>query len=337
MQRVLYEIDPFNRLIVNQAGTESGLQKFRKVLDGEFKVDEYNSISYRVKAPFPENENIPNQVMISGDWSLTDNHHLRLTLDKEARRTFGDQLTLQGQILDAGKESLIFAITTRDNNGAQSTYILDLQGFWQADENNRLSFHVRREADRRDILTFSGAWEINKNHQIVYRYEKADLVRKKKESHLLTFEGHWDVREKFRISYVLNEASGSGFDFAASAAILDEDHIKYQVGIGAAEKAGTVKRTITLSGVWRLKKDAGILFDIEYKDGKVHSIVFGADAVLTDRDTVLFKLKSGVDNKDLDIELELSHSLVERDGEIFLRALASRRELACYAGMAWRW
>jgi len=237
MERISYEVDPFNRLVVSASGEKGGLEEFRQVLDGQFKVDEDNNLSYHVKTPLAEDENIPHQVMISGGWSLTDNHELRLTLDEESRETFGDQLTLQGQILDVGRSSLIFSMTTRTDAGGQTTYILNLQGFWRADENNRLSFYVRRQTDRPDILTFSSAWEINRNHQIVYRYAKADLIRKKREIHELLFKGHWDIKKKLRISYLVDGSSDSEFDFKAGAGILAWDYVKYELDIGAAQGA----------------------------------------------------------------------------------------------------
>ena len=57
---------------------------------------------------------------------------------------------------------------------------------------------------------------------------------------------------------------------------------------------------------------------------------------MTDKDTISFKLKDSADNRDLGMTLELSQKIFEGDGELFLRALASRRELALYAGAAWR-
>ena len=338
MQRVRYEVDPHNRLVIDRTGTKSGLRKFRKVLDGRFEADENNNLAYRVKSPLSDGETIPNQVRISGDWSLADNHQLRLTVNKEARETFGDEITLQGQVFDVDKNSLIFSMTTRALSGRQSTYILNLQGSWKADENNRLSFYIKREGGRYNILTFNGAWEINKDHQIIYQYEKAALIRKRKETQALIFKGHWDIREKFRISYVLDEGlAGSVFDFISSAGILEKNYIKYEVGIALEDRPEPIKRTITLFGRWKLKKDTGILFEIEYGKNGLSAIVFGADVALTDKDMVSFKLKDGVGNKDLEMTLELSRNLLGGDGELFLRALASRRETAIYAGAAWRW
>jgi hypothetical protein len=335
MQRVSYELDPFNRLVIGGSGKKSSLNKFRKVLDGRFKLDENNNLSYHIKAPSSD-DTIPHQVKISGTWSLTNNHELRFTLDKQARKTFGDAITLQGQILDIEKNSLLFAMTTKNDDG-ESTYILNLQGSWKADENNHLSFYVKKESGKYDILTFGLAWEMNKNHQIIYRYEKASLLKKKKEAHELTFKGYWDIKGKTRITYLLDADSQSGFEFSAGAGILAENYIKYEIGIGLKKSAEETSRLVVLSGKWKLKKDIGILFEIEYTPGDVRAMLFGSDVKLSDNDTVTFRLRNSIDNNDLKMTLKLSHRILEGAGEMFMRALASREEVACYAGMAWQW
>ena len=194
MEKIRYEIDPYNRLILGDSGAKSDLPKFRQIIDGQFKIDEDNSLSYRVKSPLPEDGNIPyrslqgnsgtgqvpHQIKLKGQWSLTDDHELRLTLDGQGRQTFGDRITLQGEILDVNESSLLFAVTTTTKEATRSTYLLNLTGIWKADEFNRLSFHIKKESGRYDILTFNGVWEINKNHEIIYQYEKARLIRKKK-------------------------------------------------------------------------------------------------------------------------------------------------------------
>ena len=336
MEKARYEVDPYNRLVIGEDGARGDLQKFRKVLDGQFKIDRYNNLSYHIKTPLSEDENIPNQIRLTGDWSLTGNHELRLALDKEGRRTFGDSVTLQGQILDVSKDSLLFSMTTRTKDGEQSTYILNFQGSWRADANNRLSFYLSKEGGRYDILTFGLAWDIGRDHQIIYRYEKSALIEKKSETHALIFKGHWDIRDKVRISYLLDADTDYSFDFGSSVGILEENCIKYEVGISLENSVDPVRRIIALSGEWRIKKDAGLLFEMEYEGGKIYAISFGADITLTDKNMVSFKLKDGIGNKDLGMTLELSQDILGGDGELFLRALASRRELALYAGAAWR-
>lgn len=337
MEKIRYEVDPYNRIVIAGSGKADDLPEFRKVFDGEFRTDEVNNLIYLIRAPFSEDESMPHQIMLKGDWSLTDDHRLRLTLDKQGRETLGDQITLQGQLLDVNKNFLLFAVTTKSKEDTRSTYVLNLGGSWKTDENNRLSFHVRKENGRYDILTFNGAWEINKNHQIIYQYEKAKLIRKKSSIHTLIFKGYWDIKEALRISYILSEGTDSVFDFETSAGIFKEDYIKYELGIGLSGQRKPVTKTIMLSGKWNLEKNVGLVFEIEYEDKKTKQIVFGADAKLTDKDTVLFRLKSGMANKDIGITLELSHEILEGDGEAFLRMLASVHESAIYAGAAWRW
>jgi hypothetical protein len=47
MQKVRYEIDPHNRLVVKEAGKKTKLPRFRQVLDGHFKVAKDNTLIYQ--------------------------------------------------------------------------------------------------------------------------------------------------------------------------------------------------------------------------------------------------------------------------------------------------
>ena len=44
MGKVIYETDPYNRLVARKTGERSGVSKFRKVLDGQFKTKENNNL-----------------------------------------------------------------------------------------------------------------------------------------------------------------------------------------------------------------------------------------------------------------------------------------------------
>ena len=335
-QKIRYEPDPYNRLVLT-SGNKSGFRKFRKVLDGRFKTDKNNELSYHIKSPLSKSESIPHQLKLRGRWSLTGTHDLRLTLNKEGRETFGDQLTLQGNIIDVNANSLLFAVTTETEEGKQSAYVLNLGGSWKADKNNRLSFHVKKEKGKHDILTFKGTWEINKNHEIIYEYEKADLIRKKRKTHTLIFKGYWDIKNKVRIAYVLSKNTDSVFRFKASAGIFREKYIKYELGISLTDKIKPKKRSITLFGKWKVKKNVGLIFEVKYEGKKVHEIVFGAEARLTDKDTLSLKLRNEMENKDMGIDLELSRKIVKGDGKAFIRAIKSSRESAIYLGVARKW
>jgi len=332
MEKLKYEFDPHNRLTV----TSAALRGIRKVLDGQFKISDHNTLAYHVKAPIPEDIKAPHQVKLRGTWSLTEDHQLRLTLDKWRRQTFGDQLTLQGEILDVRKNSLLFAVTTKTKDDMPSTYILELAGSWQADEQNRLTFKVDKENGGSDSLTFEGSWQIDENYRITYTYQKERLARKIKETHTLVFDGHWDIKDKVRLSYIINNDTGSGFDFKTGIGIFKDGYIKYELGIGLSCKKQSVKRTITFFGSWKLDKTTGLVFEVEQERGKIQAIVFGAQAKLTDKGTLSLSLRNNL-NRDIGAELELSHDIFDGDGQAFLRLLKSKQESAILAGVGWKW
>ncbi|MDB4349549.1 hypothetical protein OAA99_01185 [Omnitrophica bacterium] len=339
MEKLRYGVDPYNRLVIQETGKKLPLGRFRSVLDGKFKIGPNNSLIYRIKAPAGgavRGLKRPHQVKLRGRWSLTKDLDLMLTLDKWRRQTFGDQLTLQGEIIAAEKDSLLFAVTTRTKDNVRSTHILRLHGSWQADRRNRLTFRARKERSRHDILTLDGIWEIGRSHRIVYRYEKARLLRKKRLRKTITFSGYWDITRHNRLSYILDLKGKRRFDFQASISKLEKNSIKYKVGVGVSRKKRPVRRVITLFGTWRLKKGRGLLFEIEYEKGRLHAVAFGADLKLSKRDGIEFRLKNSL-GKDLGMRLTLSRRLLKGDGEAFLRLLESGKESAIYVGMARRW
>lgn len=323
MKKIKYEIDPHNRLTIPY---------LRKVLDGRFKTDKNNTLIYHIKAPVLKGVKIPHQVKLQGKWSLTKDHNLLLTLDKWARQTFGDKLTLKGDIIDVNKNSIIFALTTKTKDNKKSIYTLKLKGSWQADKYNRITFDISREKGRHDILTFYGTWKINKKHQIIYKYQKSHLITKTKTTRTLIFKGYWNIKDKAKISYIIDKNSGSILNLKTSLGIFKKNYIKYKLGVGLSN----AKRTIFLYGAWKIKKNLGLLFEIEYDRRKIHAIIFGAKARLTKKDTVTFNIRNSA-NKDTGIKLELSHNILKGDGRAFLRLLASKQQVNIVAGAGFRW
>ncbi len=336
MQKVRYEIDPHNRLVIKDTGRKTRLHAFRRSLDGKFKIGKNNTLTYRVKAPMPRDANIPHQVKLRGKWSLNKRRDLILTLDKWGRQTFGDRLTLTGNIIGVNKDALLFAVSTRTKEGTRSTYCLKLSGSWRADRHNRLTFRVKKERGRHDILILDGIWEIGKNHQIIYRYEKARLIRKSKKIHTLNFKGHWDIKGKARISYVFEGNTGPSFDFRTGAGLFRENYIKYEIGIGLSRRAGPARRIVALFGRWKINRRKELMFEVKYENGKIHAIAFSADIKITDKDTILFRLRAN-SGRDISANLKLSRSMLGGSAEAFARALKSKRESAVYAGAALEW
>ena len=340
MQKLRYEVDPHNRLVVSETGKKLPLTRFRRVFDGRFKTGPNNSLIYHIKVPMvglmPNLEEAPHQVKLRGRWSLNKNHDLVLTLDKWRRQIPGDELTVQGQIVSANANSISFALTTRSEKNIESRNILKLQGIWQADKHNRLTFRVKKGQGKHDTLIFDGIWEVDKKHRIVYRYEKVQLIRKDKLKKTLTFKGFWDIARRNRLSYELSLDGKSAFNFRTGLGFLTEKYIKYEVGIGLSSRKQPLKRIITLFGKWKVKRNVGLLFEIEHEKGKVKAIKFGADAKLTKTDKIEFKLKNEL-KKDLGLELKLSRKLLRGDGEAFLKLLKSKKEASIYVSAAWRW
>lgn len=332
MEKLRYELDPHNRLVV----TKTELKGFRRVLDGQFRISHHNTLTYHIKAPVPAEIKAAHQVKLKGTWSLTEDHELRLTLDKWYRQTFGDQLTIQGEIIGVEKNALLFAVTTRTKQDMPSVYILQLAGSWQADAHNRLTFRVNKEQSNFDTLTFEGIWQTDKNYQIIYCYQKEDLARKRKRVQTLVFKGYWDIQDKARLSYVIDKNTDSGFNFKTSIGIFKDDYIKYELGVGLCRKREPIKRSIIFFGRWSIKKATGLVFEVEQENKKLQAIVLGAEAKLSDRGTVLFKLKDSL-NREIGAELELSRDIFKGEGQAFLRLLKSRQGSAIQVGVGLRW
>ena len=328
MPKLRYELDPHNRLVADLFG-------MRRVLEGQFRIGPRNTLTYDIKAPIPQGIKAPHQLKLKGEWSLDRDHQLRFTLDKLQRKTFGDELTIQGEIIDVKKNALLFAVTTRNQKGSFSLYTLELSGAWQADAKNRLTFRVAKGGDNFDTLVFSGAWQIDKNYQIIYRYTKADLVHKRKRMHALAFKGYWDIADKARLSFVIDKSSDSLFNFKTSLGIFKNNYLKYELGIGVSGRKQPVRRTITLFGKWKIKKGAGLVFEIE-TEKKIQAIVLGAEARLGEKNTVSLRLRNNL-NQDIAGELELARDVFGGDGQAFLRLLRERGEVTIQAGAGWKW
>ena len=347
-EKLRYEVDPHNRLIIRPSGKKSRLTYFRRVLDGRFKTGPGNTLLYHIKAPMGEDFKTPHQVKLKGKWSLNKEHDLVLTLDNWRRQTLGDELTLRGEIVDVSSNSLSFEVTTRSEKNLNIKNILKLQGRWQADKHNRLTFKVKKGRGRHDTLTLDGIWEIDKNHRIVYRYEKEQLIRKKKLKKTLTFKGFFDITKRNRLSYNLSSDGKSGFDFRTGLGRLHGNYIKYEIGIGVSDRKEPVNRTLILDGKWKIKKNVGLLFEIKYGGetsaapnhvgfgASPKTIKFGADAKLTKKDEVKFSIRNE-DGKNLGMELKLSRKLLRGDGEAFIKLLKQKKEAALYVGGGWRW
>jgi len=280
--------------------TYNRLVRYSQVLDGAFKIDKNNALIYHVKRT--KDSSIPRQIKLSGDYALDKEHNLILTLNKDNSQRAGNQLTIKGELIDAKDNELLFAVATKDSATKTHVYTLKLSGKWQADKYNRFTFLATKQKGSPDEITLQGSWEVNKQNEIIYTYKKTYLKRKEKLERSLTLKGYWDITHKNRISYVLNKEINSRFDFKISLAKPISRGMQYEIGIGAAPS----KKTMALFGKWKVNKRLGLSFEMPCREGKIRSLKLGAT----------YKLG---------------------DGEAFIEALKSGKEISFFVGGGFRW
>ncbi|MCX5693105.1 MAG: hypothetical protein NTX47_05420 [Candidatus Omnitrophica bacterium] len=255
MDKVFYEIDPFNRLIVgNPPGRGSKVKKFRKVVYGRFGTDENNELFYEVNKS--SGTDTPQKIKFSGKYFLDKDHNLVITLNKWNNQCEGNRLTLKTKIIDANNNEIAFLVNSKAGETESLVYVIKFYGSWQADEFNRLTFGIEGELKGMDSLVLCGAWEINKNNEIIYKCGKYDQA--------LTFRGHWDISDKHRIRYTLDKKIGSGFSFKSSLGTLAPKgkyaYVTFDIGIGVS-KAKRLVRKIIFSGKWKMGRGKELILE----------------------------------------------------------------------------
>ena len=131
-EKIRYEIDPHNRLISTKTGKESNLPNFRTVIDGKFKLDKNNQLSYHLKQS--QSSDTPQQIKLKGKWALDKDHNLAFALDKWGNQIAGNKLTLKTELIEAKADKFSFTIATKESSGKTQLYILQFEGLWQADK-----------------------------------------------------------------------------------------------------------------------------------------------------------------------------------------------------------
>ena len=266
MNKVFYEIDPFNRLIIGSPpdGRKSKIKKFRQVVYGRFRTDENNALFYEVNKS--SGVDIPQKIKFSGRYSLDKGHKFIITLDKWNNQCEGNRLALNAKLIDAKSNEVALLVNSKVSENKNLTYIMKLFGSWQADKNNRLAFGVERDQGGIDDLILSGAWEINKNNEISYR--------RGRDSQTITFRGYWDVADRCRLNYILDKKTNSVFNFRSSIGTLapkgKETYAVFDIGI-AMQGAKKLHRRIIFSGRLKMGKDKELVLETsDMEEGGIH-------------------------------------------------------------------
>jgi hypothetical protein len=160
-----YSIDNENRLVIKR-------ETDTLVPCGSFVLDGSNGLSYLVKESpgWKKKYHIPSRVDLEGTWVLDADHNFVLKLSETKDQEERAGLIMKGDIISAEGNRIALELRSTDRRGSTHIQILKFSGNWQADEQNRLTFALKKEGPP-DILIFTGAWEVNKNQQIAYSFE----------------------------------------------------------------------------------------------------------------------------------------------------------------------
>lgn len=207
--------------------------------------------------------------------------------------------------------------------------LIKLKGTWRANEQNELCFDVTLRKGPSQTYILKGAWRINKNQQIEYAFGDGPDV--------LTFKGYWDISSANRLVYGLEGSSTSRFEFKVQiespAFYPKEGEIRYRIGIGAHQSRLTARvPVITLYGQWKFGRNLGLTFQMDYGQGKVKEIEFGAE-VTFGRGKVIFALTDEL-GKPVGITLTVTRKFLENlDAEVFIRLKSRQNEYGVEAGV----
>ncbi|MFH1247925.1 MAG: hypothetical protein V1490_02085, partial [Candidatus Omnitrophota bacterium] len=135
-----YSVDKNNRLVI-----KDGRQK--KVIDGKFSVNKNNQLRYWLNEPdaWRRKYGFPKRIELTGNWKLNPNHDLELRLNRASELSGRDTLALKGNIVAVNAQELVFEINTVDKRGLSHVRLIKLSGSWQADQDNRLTFKVKKK------------------------------------------------------------------------------------------------------------------------------------------------------------------------------------------------
>ncbi|MFA4888632.1 MAG: hypothetical protein WC628_03530 [Candidatus Omnitrophota bacterium] len=317
-----YSINSDNQLVIS-----TGLGRKPILCRGRFSVDKKNSLIYLVNEPpaWRRIYSLPGKIVFFGNWSLDANHDLELRLEQNNAQHRGDLLTLKGNIISVDRGALAFEIrqasTGQQPDSQEASFcILKLSVTWLADTANRLCFIVNKPSP--DIISLRGSWQVNKNQEIVYNYERRDLLRKVKEINTLTFEGFWEINSANRLSYIFKYSPDSKFEFCAfleSPSIYPQTgKIKYRIGAGIRE-SGAKEKIISLYGVWKFSRNLGLNFQMDYGKGEVREISFGTEVKFNRANQIVFALNNE-SGEPLGISLIFTHRFLKAlDAQAFLR------------------
>ncbi|MEW6075471.1 MAG: hypothetical protein AB1530_04090 [Candidatus Omnitrophota bacterium] len=299
-----------------------------------------NGLTFWLNEPpfWKKENNLPNKIRFFGTWQLDKNNDLVFVLDKDRYQNRGEQLVLKSKLLAVEANSVVFSISSYKEAGGRLSRIqtFRLTGLWQADRYNRLNFSVGRKFNT-DTLVFQGSWQINKNQELVYVYEKTNLKTKTRISKELIFRGYWQIVHNRRLAYILSRNRGSCFEFRVQLQTPNlypqEGKIKFRLGAGLKKSKHPMPRIICLYGEWKFSRTWGLLFAMDYGAGIIRNLEFGFTVAVRNADSITLNLTDKQHNP-LGITVTFTHRFLEEHGAGgFIRLRPEGKQIGLEAGL----
>lgn len=331
MAKLRYAVDDLNRLLIRKDDKPYALE-------GEFKIERNNLIfEPHRKSPFTKELDLPKRIKFQGNWQLSENRDLKLTLVDNDYQHREDELEIRGRVIACEADAIVFETKFKKTSTEDKITLLRLGGRWQANEFNELNFLVSKEREE-DVLRFVGGWKINQNQEIVYTYEKQDLITKTRFEETITFKGCWQINARDRITYALDFKNKSFFEFKVQLLRPDlrgdERQIKYSIGIGVKDLRE--EKVISLFGKWKVQPKKTISFELDYGEKGIRALTFGASVLLDKNNEFVFELKDRR-GKDLGFSVALNRSFLEEKAGLFIRLSKLENDSRLEAGIKIPW
>jgi len=308
----------------------------RIILTHTFKETIPGKTSYKTVIKKAGARTASQKLVLDGTWSLTEEHALKFHVLSSQSDLAGKDLIFHGQIEHAGGNFLRFRIRRLEPLSGIKSGTIGLSGTWWADRYNRICFDINKGKGRYDTLRFQGAWQVNRNNELIYRYSMTRLKTKVRRLHTVIFRGFWEL-QKHRIIYRMEGSSGSFFSFQAvlkSHNVRSSDRgIDYQIGIRFLEREVFRKReqTVTILGKWQIKEDLKVSFEVSYSGRKRQEILFGVEKILGKGNTITVSLKDpGGGKMGLEVVFRKTFS---KDRDLFISLARSAEEFRVQGGV----
>lgn len=281
------------------------------------------------------NQLVERSQTVEGRWQINKKHEV-VYKTQSTKKT--EEVRLKASLIAVEAGALVLGVTQRQKEGVLATSLLRLSGVWKADPKNKLTFEAAGRSGSRDILTFTGQWEIGANHELVYSWEAARLKTKTTVLREVVVKGHWDITEKNRLTYYVGGDTRHALRFRGtfqSRSLLAKDgEIRFQ--LGAEGRKTRTARTVSLFGRWKFSKKTELFFEMEYSDARRRQIAFGGTLLLT-RESQIEVMLTARDGEPLGTEVIFTRDFFGKDARFFLRLKKNLSESAAEAGVALTW